>query len=119
MIIDHVNLPVSDLDRSKQFYDAVLLTLGYRVVAEDGPAVGYGRNAWHFGIEQLDQGFPALHLAFAAPSREQVDAFYQAALAHGAMSNGAPGDRPLYGDRYYAAFVNDPDGHNIEAVFRG
>lgn len=118
-MIDHVNLPVRDIDVSRQFYDAVLTTLGYGVVGVDGPAVGYGKDSWRFGIELIERDFPRLHLAFSARSRAEVTAFFEAALASGATSNGAPGDRPEYGDRYYAAFVEDPNGHNIEAVYRG
>ena len=63
--------------------------------------------------------FPKLHFAFAASNREQVDKFFNAALREGAESNGAPGIRDLYDPEYYAGFVFDPDGHKIEAVFRG
>lgn len=119
MIIDHMNLPVSDLAVSRLFYDAVLAPLGCAVVAEDGPAVGYGTTSWSFGIELTDDTIVKLHVAFAAGSRLQVDAFFAAATNAGAISNGAPGKRPQYGPDYYAAFVKDPDGHNIEAVFRG
>ncbi|MEM7777462.1 MAG: VOC family protein [Pseudomonadota bacterium] len=118
-MIDHMNLPVRNLDTSRQFYDAVLAKLGYAVVGQDGPAIGYGRDFWNFGIELHEHEFPSLHVAFSAGSREDVDAFFEVALANGATSNGKPGNRPMYGKQYYAAFVRDPDGHNIEAVFRG
>lgn len=118
-MIDHMNLPVRDISASKQFYDAVLAKLGYSVVGEDGPAFGYGKEFWSFGIELFEHDFPKLHLAFSADSKERVDAFFETAIASGAKSNGEPGYRLNYGDQYYAAFVLDPDGHNIEAVFRG
>lgn len=118
-MIDHFNLPVRDLKASRSFYDAVLLPLGYRVVATDGDAVGYGTDCWNFGIEPSSGNFPPTHIAFQAVSPAAVDAFHKAALDLGSASNGNPGERPQYGKNYYAAFVSDPDGNNIEAVFRG
>jgi catechol 2,3-dioxygenase-like lactoylglutathione lyase family enzyme len=117
-IIDHVNIPVADLDRARWFYEAVLEPLGYRFVAQDGRAFGFGLGNWNFGILETPPPFPVLHLAFVARSRQQVDEFFKAALREGARSNGAPGLRDRYHPGYYAAFVRDPDGHNIEAVFR-
>jgi len=118
-IIDHVNLPVSDLKRSRLFYETVLEPLGYRFLLQDGSAAGFGLGAWNFGIIQTRLPFPAIHLAFKAATREQVRRFHEAALQAGARSNGAPGLRPHYDPAYFAAFVIDPDGHNIEAVHRG
>ena len=118
-MIDHMNLPVSNLTLSKVFYDTVLASLGYTCIAEDGPACGYGTHSWKFGIELFDCSFPKLHVAFTASSEKQVDDFFSSALAAKASSNGNPGKRPQYGLNYYAAFIKDPDGHNIEAVFRG
>lgn len=118
-MIDHANLPVSDLDRSKRFYTEVLAELGARPIAEDLDAVGFGDTCWSFGIEKCSAPFVQLHFAFKAPSRIAVDAFFETAVRAGATSNGAPGTRPQYADGYYASFVLDPDGHNIEAVFRG
>lgn len=117
-MIDHMSLPVRDLDRARRFYDRVLGVLGYGAVGEDGPAVGYGDGCWRFGIEAVEGVFPPLHVAFAASSQAAVEAFHETATASGGTSNGAPGARPVYGQDYYAAFVIDPDGHNIEAVFR-
>lgn len=117
-MIDHMNLPVSDTRASRAFYDAVLATLGYRCLGEDGPAIGYGTTTWQFGIEPVRVKLPPIHVAFKAINETRVDAFYETALTLGATSNGAPGPRPGYGDTDYAAFVRDPDGHNIEAVFR-
>lgn len=118
-IVDHVNIPVADLDRARRFYEAVLAPLGYRPIAQDGRAFGFGRSAWSFGVVETPPPFSRLHLAFVTPGRSQVDAFFETALREGARSNGAPGLRDLYHPGYYAAFVLDLDGHNIEAVFRG
>lgn len=118
-IVDHVNIPVADLDRARRFYEAVLAQLGCRPIAQDGRAFGFGRSNWNFGILETAPPFPRLHLAFVASSRQQVDQFFRVALREGAQSNGEPGPRDLYHPGYYAAFVLDPDGHNIEAVFRG
>ena len=117
-MIDHFNLPVANLDASRRFYARVLEPLGYREFAVDGSAIGYGRDSWGFGIIQTSSFIPPLHLAFEAPTREAVDAFYAVALAAGARPNGAPGVRQAYDPVYYAAFVVDPDGHNVEAVCR-
>ena len=117
-IIDHVNIPVADLARSRQFYDAVMIVLGHQAFAEDGPAMGYGADGWKFGIIETLESFVPLHIAFVASSREMVDAFHKAAIDAGAKDNGAPGLRPEYSDTYYAAFVRDLDGHKIEAVCR-
>lgn len=118
-MIDHVNIPVTLLARSERFYEAALAALGYAVVGRDGPAVGFGTDSWMFGIEESEGHFPPLHVAFAAPSRDAVRAFHATALAIGGHCNGAPGLRDMYGPDYFAAYVLDPDGHNIEAVFRG
>ena len=81
--------------------------------------MGFGTRNWNFGIVETAPPFPSIHLAFVAGSLEQVARFFEAALGVGGMPNGAPGLRPHYHSGYYAAFVRDPDGHNIEAVFRG
>jgi catechol 2,3-dioxygenase-like lactoylglutathione lyase family enzyme len=117
-VIDHFNLPVSDLARSRSFYERVLEPLGYRFIGQDGEAVGFGAENWNFGILATAQPLPRLHLAFVAASRGAVDRFYQIAVSIGARPNGAPGLRSQYDPDYYAAFVLDPDGHNIEAVRR-
>lgn len=118
-IIDHVNISVADLDRARRFYEAVLAPLGYRPIAQDGRAFGFGRSNWNFGVLETLPPFPRLHVAFVAHSPEQVDEFFEVALRAGARSNGEPGLRNFYHPDYYAAFVLDPDGHNVEAVFRG
>jgi catechol 2,3-dioxygenase-like lactoylglutathione lyase family enzyme len=122
-MIDHVGFPVSDYERSKAFYSAVLAPLGYALVMEvqqdenDSPAAGFGVDGkpdfWIGGEGGLSR---ALHVAIAVNERRTVDAFHRAAMAAGARDNGVPGLRPHYHPDYYAAFVLDPDGHNIEAV---
>jgi len=128
-MLHHISFGVSDIERSIAFYDAVLAPLGYQRVWEDlrpggaDQAVGYGRagEGDKFAIKLRGSGplapGPGFHLAFAAPSRDAVQAFHAASLSHGAKDNGAPGLRPDYGPDYYAAFVIDPDGFQIEAVF--
>jgi len=122
-MIDHVGFPVSDYDKSKTFYERALAPLGYGVVMEVGtnemgaPAARFGiggnPDVWIGGEGNV--GNP-VHVAIVARDRAAVDAFHQAALAAGGRDNGAPGLRPHYHPSYYAAFVLDPDGHNIEAV---
>jgi predicted lactoylglutathione lyase len=118
-VIDHFNLPVHDLARSRDFYQHVLAPLDARFLAKDEEAIGFGRGTWEFGIVAAPAPIPRLHVAFRAHSRAAVDAFYRAALAAGGTSNGPPGLRQQYDPQYYAAFALDPDGHNVEAVFRG
>ena len=117
-MIDHFNLPVQDLARSETFYRAILTPLGYPLLMRDGAAVGFGKGAWRFGLTASRATALPMHLAFVAATRTAVDEFHAAALVAGARSNGAPGIRPQYDANYYAAFVIDPDGHNVEAVCR-
>lgn len=117
-MIDHMNLPVTDVERSRAFYDVVLDCLNYRCIAVDGDAIGYGGDSWQFGIEPAAENTVRLHIAFRAATKAQVDEFYSTAIGNGGRSNGEPGYRPRYGSGYYAAFVLDPDDHNVEAVFR-
>jgi len=116
MIIDHINLTVADWDRSRAFYLRALAPLGIGIVVEFGRVAGFGRDGK--GELWLAEGaaLPPLHVAFAAATRAEVDAFHAAALAAGARDNGAPGLRPIYHASYYGAFVIAPEGHNIEAV---
>ena len=116
-MLDHVNLPVSDFERSKRFYEEALAPLGYALLMEhDISGAGFGKSRIPFFW--IKQGAPgaAVHVAFASPDRTTVDAFHEAAVAAGGRSNGRPGLRPEYHSSYYGAFVLDPDGNNIEAV---
>jgi catechol 2,3-dioxygenase-like lactoylglutathione lyase family enzyme len=115
-MIAHTTLPVSDYARSKAFYIKTLAPLGYQNNMEFGEAAGFndGKNT-DFWISKQDTVVP-LHLAFEASSRDRVEAFYKAALSAGGKDNGAPGYRD-YWPGYFAAFVYDPDGNNIEAVW--
>jgi len=121
-MFDHVQIKVEDLNKSRPFYEAVLGALGYEVVFEaEGVVVGIGNNPHDmFEIRQATASVPvskATHIAFIAKSETAVRAFHSAALAHGATDNGPPGLRPIYEEGYFAAFVIDPNGHNLEAVF--
>lgn len=119
-MIDHLNLPVRDFAGACAFYRPVMAALGLRPLAfTEGEVLGFGDAHWRFGLVKAATPCPPLHLAFAAESPEQVRAFHAAALAVGAQDNGAPDLRPTYGAGYYAGFVLDPEGHNLEAVHRG
>lgn len=124
-MIDHTGIGVSDVRRAALFYDAALGTLGLRRVIElpanDGSdGVGYGVDYPVFWIDRFHPHGVKQHTAFAARSRAEVDAFHAAALKAGGSDNGPPGLRGGgYPPGYYAAFVLDPDGNNMEAVFRG
>jgi catechol 2,3-dioxygenase-like lactoylglutathione lyase family enzyme len=125
-MIDHTGIGVADVTRSAVFYDAILGTLGWRRVAQipentgvDG--VAYGVDHPVFWIDRFHPSGTKNHTAFTAQSRAQVDAFHAAALRAGGKNNGPPGLRDPakgYPPGYYAAFVLDPDGNNMEAVFR-
>jgi len=125
-MIDHTGIGVADVARSAIFYDAVLSALGMRRVAQlpegDGrDAVGYGVDYPVFWIDRFHPHSVKQHTAFAARSRAEVDAFHAAALKSGGTDNGPPGLRSTtqgYPPGYYAAFVFDPDGNNMEALFR-
>jgi len=119
-MFDHVKFGVSDYAASKAFFLKALEPLGVAVVSEGSPAYGVELSTpggkVSLCICQTDEKPAHLHLAFVAESRQQVEAFYRAALEAGGKDNGAPGLRPHYHANYYAAFVIGPDGHNIEAV---
>ena len=117
MIIDHLGLAVSDYGKSKAFYTQALAPLGIVLVVEVKGWAGFGRGGKpEFWFGQASEAQRPMHIAFTAENREQVDAFYKAALTAGAKDNGAPGVREIYHPHYYGAFVIGPDGHNIEAV---
>jgi catechol 2,3-dioxygenase-like lactoylglutathione lyase family enzyme len=125
-MFDHVGIPVSDYQKSKAFYMAVLKPLGYGLIIEvsseetgnisqAGFGAGGSPEFW-IGPGKIVKGQG--HFAFKAKSREAVRKFYDAAIKAGGRDNGSPGLRPHYHDNYFGAFVFDPDGHNIEAVCR-
>ena len=122
-IMSHVSVGVADIGRSAAFYDAVLAVLGARrMIEHGGVTIGYGRVFPEFWIGlPLDGGAPSAgngaHFAFLTRSREEVDAFWSAALSKGGQGEGEPGLRPHYGPGYYACFLRDPDGNKIEAHF--
>lgn len=120
-MIDHLGIPVRNYAESKAFYLSALAPLGIGIVmevseAEGGPALGLGANGKPFFWMSQAPVSGALHLAFVARTRAQVDAFYAAALEAGARDNGPPGLRAHYHPSYYGAFVIDPNGINLEAV---
>jgi catechol 2,3-dioxygenase-like lactoylglutathione lyase family enzyme len=127
-MIDHIGFSVSDYERAKAFYAKALAPLGYALITEvpaektersfaaAGFGIGRKPDFWIAGEGKLEQ---PVHIAIVAKDRAAVEAFYRAALDTGGKDNGAPGLRPHYHPNYYAAFVLDPDGHNIEAVCHG
>lgn len=117
-MFDHVVFGVSDYAASKAFYLKALAPLGLAVLQEGSLGVEMAAEGQSSSLclFQTEEKPAHLHLAFVAESRGQVDAFHRAALAAGGKDNGAPGLRPQYHVHYYAAFVIDPDGHNIEMV---
>ncbi|MEO8703926.1 MAG: VOC family protein [Kofleriaceae bacterium] len=119
-MIDHTGIGVADVTRSAVFYDAALGALGLGRVIELGcDAIGYGIATPAFWIDRFHPHSTKHHTAFVAKTRAEVDAFHAAAIASGGVDNGPPGLRePPYPPGYYAAFVLDPDGNNIEAVNR-
>ncbi|MFN3231801.1 MAG: VOC family protein [Alphaproteobacteria bacterium] len=128
-MIDHISIPVDDVERSRLFYDAVLgalgvnrmmdieideaITSGYGVHEGEPPFwIGQGKDAEQPPVDTPE----GQHIAFSAATRAAVDAFYEAGMENGGVDNGAPGLRPHYHENYYAAFLLDPDGHRVEAV---
>jgi catechol 2,3-dioxygenase-like lactoylglutathione lyase family enzyme len=118
-VLDHVSIQCADVAASAAFYDAVLATIGGERVMDFGTFIGYGvppKPDFWIGERQTGDGFRENHLAFAAPDRAAVRAFYDAAIAAGAESMFEPREWPEYHPGYYGAFVRDPDGNNVEAV---
>ena len=119
MVVDHILVAVTNYEDSVSFYTAALEPLGIKKMVDfpQGHTCGFGSTKADFWLtKSTDNKASALHVAFKADSRAEVDAFYKAALAAGGSDNGAPGIR-RYSPSYYAAFVRDPvDGHNVEAV---
>jgi catechol 2,3-dioxygenase-like lactoylglutathione lyase family enzyme len=115
-MIDHTGVNVSDQDAARAFYSKALEPLGYRLAHEQGPFLGFADSAGlSLGVVRRDP-VGGGHVAFRCPDRAGVDAFHAAALAAGGQDNGTPGVRAHYHEHYYAAFVHDADGNNIEAV---
>jgi len=122
-VLDHIGFSVSDYERAKAFYLKALAPLEYGLVLEvaqtenEHPAAGFGvagkPDFWIGGEGRINH---PIHIALAAKDRGSVDEFYRAGIAAGGKDNGPPGLRPHYHPNYYAAFILDPDGHNIEAV---
>jgi catechol 2,3-dioxygenase-like lactoylglutathione lyase family enzyme len=117
-VIDHFAFQCADLEASARFYDTVLEALGARRIMDFGEVIGYGVDGPEFWIGQwrTGDGFRESHIAFAAPDRAGVDAFFAAAAAAGAEVLHQPRVWPEYHEHYYGAFVRDPDGNNVEAV---
>jgi catechol 2,3-dioxygenase-like lactoylglutathione lyase family enzyme len=128
-LFDHITLSVSDYARSKAFYERALAPIGAKLIMEFGKAAGFGREGkpdlWigegpsSFQTPEQLHPITPMHVALSARSRAEVDAFFAAAIAAGGHDFGKPGIREHYHPNYYAAFVLDPDGHDIEAVFHG
>jgi catechol 2,3-dioxygenase-like lactoylglutathione lyase family enzyme len=118
-MLAHVSIQCAELEASARFYDAVLAPLGGGRVMDVGDAIGYGvppAATFWIGRQQTGNGFRETHIAFRAPDRQAVQAFFDAALAAGAEPLHAPQLWPQYDPDYYGAFVRDPDGNNVEAV---
>ena len=120
-MIDHITIATTDVERSRAFYEDVFGPLEYKV------AFGEEGRFWAFQLDgkclfeirkakDNERPVTSCHVAFRVGSKEKVAEFYRAALNAGAMDNGQPDFRPQYGENYYACFVHDPDGHNIEAM---
>ena len=118
-MLDHLSIQCSDTAASAAFYDVVLAPLGGQRVMDFGPVIGYGvppmPDFW-IGPHQTGEGFKESHIAFSAPDRDAVRAFFAAAISAGAEALHEPRGWPEYHPNYYGAFVRDPDGNNVEAV---
>ena len=116
-MFDHVGIKVKNLAASLRFYDAALAPLGFERCSSSDEGAGYGPPGapalWLYAAEPAGAG---VHIAFAAAERRAVDAFHRSGVANGGHDYGAPGLRPDYSPTYYAAFLLDPDGNNVEAV---
>jgi catechol 2,3-dioxygenase-like lactoylglutathione lyase family enzyme len=121
-MLDHVSLQCADVSASAAFYDAVLAPLGGERTMDSGDGKGYGvapRTDFWIGQQQTGEGFRESHIAFTAPDRSAVRAFFDAAVAVGAEVLHEPRFWPEYHENYFGAFVRDPDGNNVEAVSHG
>jgi catechol 2,3-dioxygenase-like lactoylglutathione lyase family enzyme len=123
-VVDHLTLRVADMERSRAFYAAALAPLGFGIVADYGgdSGIAFGPPGQDdFAIAPAGDGPVSgpIHLAFHAKDHAAVNDFHAFGLSAGGRDNGAPGRRPEYHDKYYAAYLIDPDGNNIEAVHHG
>jgi len=115
--LDHISAPVRDLKKARRFYTAALGAIGMKINMDVSSAFGMGsKKQLIFWISRARNASGHGHYAFRVERRDDVDAFYRAALEAGGKDNGGPGPRPDYGPEYYAAFVLDPEGNNIEVV---
>lgn len=119
-MFDHISIGVSDIARSRRFYDAALKPLGYTLLSDGEESLGYGKGEVGLWILKVAKPVPAdrgsgLHICFVAPNQEAVTAFHAAGTKAGGDSNGEPGLRTDYSPSYYAAFIVDPDGYRLEA----
>lgn len=118
-MLDHIAIQCTDLPAAAAFYDVALAPLGGARIMDFGEVIGYGVDAkpdFWVGLQSTGDGFRESHVAFAAPDRAAVDAFFEAAVKAGAEVLHAPRVWPEYHPAYYGAFVRDPDGNNVEAV---
>lgn len=119
--LDHLTIIPSDYAKALEFYDTALAPLGIKRVMPKNDSCGFGVERPFFWLGAPDKDYPPsnhIHVALSASSKEEVDAFYTAAIKAGGTDNGSPGYRERYHSGYYAAFVRDLDGNNIEAVYR-
>ncbi|MEJ7570024.1 MAG: VOC family protein [Gaiellaceae bacterium] len=114
--IDHIWIRVSDVDASTRFYETVGPAAGFRIGRESGERTQFACVSGSFSVVAGDQATRSLHLAFAASDNETVDRFHRKATATGYRDNGSPGERSIYHEGYYGAYVLDPDGNNVEVV---
>jgi|SRR3989344_3288528 len=118
-MIDHITIEVKDLEKSKKFYENAFKPLGYKVsFGKEGSFWAFDIGNGLFEMQRSESKSPLtrIHVAFRVKNKAEVRKFYQAALRAGAKDNGAPGPRPDYTKKYYACFILDPDGYNIEAM---
>ena len=114
---DHIGLKVKDIEASVRFYSAALAPLGFVLASKDASGAGFGpKDAPAFWLVVDPSARGETHVAFRASERKAVDGFFRGAVGAGGKDNGPPGVRADYAPTYYAAFVRDPDGNNVEAV---